>query len=72
MPKWVRKWKIRKFPWDDDCYWRTEGRKISKDPRNNARQVGMDIEHQTVETDDCHYLKWAWGQRQAVRLVRQC
>lgn len=57
LPKWIWPGKGKKFPWDDDQYWRKEGRKISKDPRDYARQVGMDIEHQTVETEDGYLLK---------------
>lgn len=57
LPKWVWPTKPAKFPWDDENYWRKEGKKVSKDPRDYALQVGMDIEHQTVETDDGYYLK---------------
>ena len=57
VPKWLRWSKPRTFPWDDERYWRKEGRKVSKDPRDYALQVGMDIEHQTVETDDGYFLK---------------
>jgi hypothetical protein len=49
--------KGKSFPWDDDKYWKKEGRKVSKDPRDYARQVGMDIEHQVVETEDGYLLK---------------
>ena len=57
LPKWMRPIKAKTFPWDDDSYWRKEGRKVSKDPRDYARQVGMDIEHQTVETEDGYLLR---------------
>ncbi|WVR04487.1 hypothetical protein IAU60_001491 [Kwoniella sp. DSM 27419] len=57
LPKWVWPDKPRNFPWDDEKYWRKEGKKVSKDPADYAKQVGMDIEHQTVETDDGYYLK---------------
>jgi hypothetical protein len=57
LPKWLRPGKIKKFPWDDDRYWRKEGRKISKEPRDYARQVGMDIENQEVETEDGYLLR---------------
>jgi hypothetical protein len=57
LPKWVWPTKPAKFPWDDENYWRKEGKKVSKDPRDYALQVGMDIEHQTVETNDGYYLK---------------
>lgn len=57
LPKWLRPGNIKKFPWDDDRYWRKEGRKISKEPRDYARQVGMDIENQEVETEDGYYLR---------------
>lgn len=57
LPKWIWPDRPRKFPWDDEEYWKKEGRKVSKDPAFYAKQVGMDIEHQTVETDDGYYLK---------------
>ena len=57
LPRWVWPDKPRKFPWDDEKYWRKEGKKVSKDPADYAHQVGMDIEHQTVETEDGYYLK---------------
>ena len=57
LPKWVWPSRPRSFPWDDDRYWKKEGTKISKDPSDYARQVGMEIEHQTIETDDGYYLK---------------
>jgi hypothetical protein len=57
LPKWIRPGPTKKFPWDDDRYWRKEGRKISKEPRDYARQVGMDIENQTVETEDGYLLR---------------
>lgn len=59
LPKWVWPEKPRRFPWDDDKYWRKEGRKVSKEPRDYARQVGMDIENQVVETEDGYFLRWA-------------
>lgn len=58
LPKWIRRGPVKKFPWDDDRYWRKEGKKISKEPRDYARQVGMDIENQTVETEDGYLLRW--------------
>lgn len=57
LPKWVWRTSPKVFPWDDQKYWQKEGRKVSKDPSDYARQVGMDIEHQTVETEDGYYLK---------------
>lgn len=57
LPMWIWPTKGKKFPWDDERYWKKEGRKISKDPRDYARQVGMDIEHQVVETEDGYLLK---------------
>lgn len=57
LPKWIRPGKVQKFPWDDEKYWRKEGRKISKEPRDYALQVGMDIENQTVETEDGYLLR---------------
>lgn len=58
LPRWLRSGETKKFPWDDERYWKKEGRKISKEPRDYARQVGMDIENQTVETEDGYYLRW--------------
>jgi lysosomal acid lipase/cholesteryl ester hydrolase len=57
LPKWIRGNKGKKFIWDDEKYWRKEGKKISKEPRDYARQVGMDIVDQRVETEDGYYLK---------------
>jgi lysosomal acid lipase/cholesteryl ester hydrolase len=58
LPRWLSSSEAKKFPWDDERYWKKEGRKISKEPRDYARQVGMDIENQTVETEDGYYLRW--------------
>jgi lysosomal acid lipase/cholesteryl ester hydrolase len=57
LPKWVWPDRPRKFPWDDEKYWRKEGKAVSKDPKDYARQVGMDIEDQTVETEDGYFLR---------------
>lgn len=57
LPRWVWPQRPRSFPWDDDRYWRKEGKRVSKDPSDYARQVGMDIEHQTIETQDGYLLK---------------
>lgn len=57
LPKWIWPERPRKFPWDDEQYWKKEGKTVSKDPAFYAKQVGMDIEHQTVETEDGYYLK---------------
>lgn len=57
LPQWIWPTKKRIFPWDNDAYWRKEGRKVSKEPRDYARQVGLDIEDQVVETEDGYYLK---------------
>ncbi|ODN74232.1 hypothetical protein L202_07677 [Cryptococcus amylolentus CBS 6039] len=56
LPKWVWPDRPMKFPWDDEEYWKKE-KTVSKDPAFYARQVGMDIEHQTVETEDGYFLK---------------
>jgi lysosomal acid lipase/cholesteryl ester hydrolase len=69
LPKWIRGNKAKVFPWDNDRYWRKEGRKISKDPKDYAQQVGMDIEHQRVETEDGYYLKWVMNW---LRLIAGC
>jgi hypothetical protein len=58
LPRWAWPDTPKKFPWDDDGYWKKEGKKISKEPKDYARQVGMDIENQTVETEDGYYLRW--------------
>jgi hypothetical protein len=58
LPRWLSASEAKKFPWDDERYWKKEGRKISKEPRDYARQIGMDIENQTVETEDGYYLRW--------------
>ncbi len=47
--------KKKVFPWDDEKYWKKE--KVSKEPRDYARNVGMDIEDQTVETEDGYFLR---------------
>jgi hypothetical protein len=57
LPRWIWPGPGKKFPWDDEKYWRKEGRKISKEPRDYALQVGMDIENQVVETDDGYFLR---------------
>jgi lysosomal acid lipase/cholesteryl ester hydrolase len=57
LPQWIWPTKKKVFPWDNDAYWRKEGRKVSKEPRDYARQVGLDIEDQVVETEDGYYLK---------------
>lgn len=62
LPRWMSSTEAKKFPWDDERYWKKEGRKISKEPRDYARQVGMDIENQTVETEDGYYLRLAFSQ----------
>ncbi|ORX35150.1 Alpha/Beta hydrolase protein [Kockovaella imperatae] len=57
LPKWLRPVKAKRFPWDDDRYWKKEGRKVSKEPKDYARQIGMDIENQVVETEDGYLLR---------------
>jgi len=57
LPRWLKGGESKKFPWDDEKYWKKEGRKISKEPRDYARQIGMDIENQTVETEDGYFLR---------------
>lgn len=57
LPQWIWPTKRKVFPWDDDKYWRKEGRKVSKEPRDYAHQVGLEIEDQVVETEDGYYLK---------------
>jgi lysosomal acid lipase/cholesteryl ester hydrolase len=57
LPRWLKSGEAKKFPWDDERYWKKEGRKISKEPRDYARQIGMDIENQTVETEDGYFLR---------------
>ncbi len=43
------------FPWDDTKYWKKE--KVTKEPQDYARAIGMDIENQTVETEDGYFLR---------------
>lgn len=57
VPKLLWRERTKQYPWDDDKYWRKQGHKISKEPADYARQIGMDIEHQTVETEDGFFLK---------------
>lgn len=57
IPKYLKPTPEAKYDWDRDAYWRKEGVKISKEPRDYARQIGMDIENQTVETEDGYYLR---------------
>lgn len=57
LPRWIWPGPGKKFPWDDEKYWKKEGRKISKEPRDYALQVGMDIENQVVETEDGYHLR---------------
>lgn len=52
---WGKKRKV--FPWDDEQYWKGEGKRISKEPKDYARQVEMDIENQVVETEDGYLLR---------------
>lgn len=57
LPTWFKKAPPKeKFPWDNDSYW-TKNEKVSKEPRDYARAIGMDIEDQTVETEDGFYLR---------------
>lgn len=57
IPRMLRgKRKKRTFPWDDEQYWRTN-EKVSKDPRDYARAIGMDMENQQIETEDGYYLR---------------
>jgi len=58
IPNFFKRVKAPKYEWDDDRYWRREGKKISKEPRDYARQIGLDIENQTVETEDGYYLRY--------------
>lgn len=48
--------KKRTFPWDDERYWR-KNEKVSKDPRDYARAIGMDMDNQTIETEDGYFLR---------------
>lgn len=57
IPRYLNPQRLPKYVWDDDKYWRREGAKISKFPRDYARQIGLDIEDQTVETEDGYLLK---------------
>lgn len=61
VPKWLRRSKVKTYAWDDDSKWRKLDKKVSKEPQYYARQIGMDIENQTVETEDGYRLRWGWG-----------
>lgn len=57
IPRMLKgKKKKKTFPWDDEKYWR-KNEKVSKDPRDYALAVGMDMENQTIETEDGYYLR---------------
>lgn len=57
IPRMLKgKKKKRSFPWDDEKYW-SKNEKVSKDPRDYALAVGMDMENQTIETEDGYYLR---------------
>lgn len=57
VPRFLQGKKRKKtFPWDDHKYWK-KNEKVSKHPRDYAMSVGMDIEDQTVETEDGYYLR---------------
>jgi hypothetical protein len=58
LPTWLNPPKKPTYAWDDDKYWRKADAKVSKEPQYYARQIGMDIENQTVETEDGFYLRW--------------
>jgi hypothetical protein len=57
IPTLLRPSKDPKYAWDNDKYWRREGKKISKEPKDYAQQIGLDIENQTVETEDGYFLR---------------
>lgn len=57
VPRWLRRPKAHIYPWDNDVHWRKADIKVSKEPQYYARQIGMDIENQTVETEDGFYLR---------------
>lgn len=43
------------YDWDDAKHWKKE--KVTKDPKDYARNCGMEIEEQTIVTDDGFYLR---------------
>lgn len=57
LPNWLSPPKLKKYDWDDDAHWRKADAKVSKEPQYYARQIGMDIENQTIETEDGFYLR---------------
>ncbi|KAK4686553.1 lysosomal acid lipase/cholesteryl ester hydrolase, partial [Tremellales sp. Uapishka_1] len=59
LPRWIWPVKPTTFPWDNQQYWQKEGKKISKEPRDYARQIGMDIEDQTIESEDGYFLRYS-------------
>lgn len=58
LPNWLNPPKVKKYAWDDDAHWRKADAKVSKEPQYYARQIGMDIENQTLETEDGFYLRY--------------
>lgn len=57
IPRFLKgKSKKHNFPWDDEKYW-TRNDHTSRNPRDYARAIGMDIEDETVETEDGYQLK---------------
>lgn len=57
VPRWIRRAKAKTYEWDDDVKWRKLDAKVSKEPQFYARQIGLDIENQTVETEDGYQLR---------------
>lgn len=57
IPKFLSFERDPKYTWDDAKHWRKADRKVSKEPQDYARKVGMDIENQTVETEDGFLLR---------------
>lgn len=57
IPRMLKGKKPKKtFPWDDEAYW-SKHENVSKDPRDYALAIGMDMENQTIETEDGFYLR---------------
>ncbi|BEI82820.1 hypothetical protein CcaverHIS002_0306880 [Cutaneotrichosporon cavernicola] len=57
LPTWLNPPVKPTYDWDDDEHWRKADATVSKEPQFYARQIGMDIENQTVETEDGFHLR---------------
>lgn len=62
-PKLIRRFlgidKDAAYDWDDHKKWKKE--RVTKDPKDYARNCGMEIEEQTIVTEDGFYLRYVAG-----------